>query len=150
MSTRSSLAFAIVASQYNLEYTQALVENAHREITTLEPGALVQLVWAPGSFEIPVIVKHIARKAAHDAILAFGVVFEGDTGHARLIAESVTGALQSIAVDSGIPVVHGVLLLDDGEQARERCMGEKKNRGIESARAAVSVARTTRELQQKG
>ena len=76
MATRSNLSFAIVASQYNLEYTQALVEHAHAELSSLEPGAVMQLIWAPGSFEIPVLAKHIAAKGSHDAILAFGIVFE--------------------------------------------------------------------------
>lgn len=146
MAPRSTFSFAIVASQYNLEFTQPLVDFAHQELTTLEQGALVQLVWAPGAFEIPVLAKILASHGHHDAVIAFGVIFQGETSHAGLIANSVTHSLQQIAVEYSVPVIDGVLLMDTPEQARERCQGMEKNRGIEAARAAISVARTAREL----
>ncbi len=149
MAPRSNYSFAIVASQYNLEFTQPLVDNAYRELGALEQGAAVQLTWSPGAFEIPVLVKLIAAQGKHDAILAFGVLFEGETAHAGLVAQSVTQALQSIAVEHGIPVLDGVLLLNSPEQAEARCVGSVKNRGIEAARAAISVARTAREISGK-
>jgi 6,7-dimethyl-8-ribityllumazine synthase len=138
-----------VAAQYNLEYTQSMADHASRELAFLEQGATVQLFWAPGSFEIPVLVKLLAAQNRYDAILTFGVLFEGETAHAALVAQSVTQALQQIAVDHGVPILDGVLLLNNPEQAKERCHGMEKNRGVEAARAAVSVARTAREIQTK-
>lgn len=146
---KAPLSFAIVAGQYNLTYTQGLVDNAQRELLELEPGASVRVVWASGAFEIPLLVKMLASQKKMHAILALGVVLQGETAHAALIAQNVTSALMTIALESGIPVINEVLLLDNEDQARARCLGEEINRGVEAARAAVSTARTVRELTPK-
>lgn len=146
MAVRATLSFGIVASQYNLAYVQAMVDRAHDELNQLEPGAQISIVWVPGSFEIPIAVKVMAAQKKFDAIIGFGVIFQGETAHASLIAQSVTNSLQSIALDHSLPVIHEVLFLDNEEQARARCLGADINRGIEAARAAVATARTVREL----
>jgi 6,7-dimethyl-8-ribityllumazine synthase len=143
---KSGLSFAIVASQYNNTYVQPLVDSATSEINELEPGASVHLLRVPGSFEIPLGVKLIALQNKFDAILALGVVLQGETAHADLIARSVTAALMNLALEFRIPVIHEVLLLQNEEQAKARCLGTKLNRGIEAARAAVSIARTVSDL----
>ncbi len=144
MAVKASLSFAIVASQFNLNFVQGLSDNAYREINELEPGASVSIVWAPGAFEIPLLAKIVASQKKFDAILALGVIMQGDTEHATLIAQSVTNSLQSIALEFQIPVIHEVLLVKNEEQARARCLEPELNRGIEAARAAVSAARTVR------
>ena len=138
--------FAIISSQYNLDLTQALVDAAFQEIEALEHGAKISLVWAPGTFEIPVLAKFLASCANHDAIIAIGVILEGETSHAKLIAHSVTHALQNVAVETGVPVIDGIVAGSDYDVVRARCLETEKNRGIEAARAAISVARTIREL----
>jgi len=143
---KSGLSFAIVASRYNATYVQALVDFATSELNELEPGADVHLVRVPGSFEIPLAVKLVAMEKKVDAILALGVILQGETAHAGLIARSVTTALMSLALELRIPVIHEVLLLENAEQAQVRCLGKELNRGIEAARAAVSIARTVKEL----
>ncbi|GAB4169267.1 MAG: 6,7-dimethyl-8-ribityllumazine synthase [Terrimicrobiaceae bacterium] len=143
---RSHCEFAIVASQYNVELTQSLVDHAYQEIEALEHGAQIQLHWAPGTFEIPVLAKVLAMQAHYDAILTFGVVIEGQTSHAQMIGQSVTQALQHIAIETGIPVIDGIIMTDDFSMARSRCMDAEKNRGVEAARAAISVARTMKSL----
>jgi 6,7-dimethyl-8-ribityllumazine synthase len=140
-SSRSSFSFAIVASSYNGKYTDALAETAGLELKLLEAGAKVDVFRTPGSFEVPLFVKLAAKKKKYDAILAFGVIFQGATEHATLIADSVTQSLQNIALEFSIPVLHEVLLLSDEKQARERCLGKKLNRGLEAARAAVTAVR---------
>lgn len=146
---KAPLSFAIVAGQYNLTYTQGLVDNAQRELLELEPGANLRVVWAPGAFEIPLLVKMLAAQKKLHAILALGVVLQGETAHAALIAQNVTSALMSISLESGIPVINEVLLLENEEQARARCLGTEINRGVEAARAAAATARTVRELAPK-
>jgi 6,7-dimethyl-8-ribityllumazine synthase len=146
---KSGLSFAIVASQYNNIYVQPLVDSATSEINELEPGANVQLVRVPGSFEIPLGVKLVAMQKKFDAILALGVVLQGETAHADLIARSVTAALMNLALEFNVPVIHEVLLLKNEEQAKARCLGTELNRGIEAARAGVSIARTVSDLTQK-
>ena len=143
---KSGLSFAIVASRYNNAYVQALIDSATAELNEVEPGADVHLVRVPGSFEIPLAVKLVALQNKVDAILALGVVLRGETAHADLIARSVTTALMSLALELRIPVIHEVLLLDNEEQAKARCLGKKLNRGTEAARAAVSIVRTVNDL----
>jgi 6,7-dimethyl-8-ribityllumazine synthase len=143
---KSGLSFVIVASQYNNTYVQPLVDSASSEINELEPGASVQLLRVPGSFEIPLGVKLMALQNKFDAILALGVILQGETAHADLIARSVTAALMNLALEFRVPVIHEVLLLQNEEQAKARCLGTKLNRGIEAARAAVSIARTVSDL----
>ena len=149
ITTKASLSFGIVASQYNNTYVQPLVEFATAEINELEPDAHVSLVRVPGSFEIPLAVKLVAMQRKFDAILALGVVLQGETAHAELIARSVTGALMNLALEFTVPVIHEVLFLQNEEQAKERCLGAKLNRGIEAARAAVAISRTVKELSSK-
>lgn len=138
--SETSRSYAIVASQFNDSYVQPLVDNACREFAELEPGAMVEVFRTPGSFEIPIFVQAAAELKRFQAILALGVVFQGETAHAALIAESVTKALLEISLKNHIPVIHEVLFLKNEEQAKERCLGKEHNRGIEAARAAVQAA----------
>lgn len=138
---QSVFSYAIVASKFNETYVRAMVDHAHSELNTLEPDAPVVLVWTPGSFEIPLFVQATAELKRFHAILALGVILEGETEHARLVAESVTKALLDLSLKHRVPVIHEILLLKNEEQARERCLGTTHNRGLEAARAAVSAAR---------
>jgi 6,7-dimethyl-8-ribityllumazine synthase len=144
--TKASLSFAIVASQYNNSYVQPLVEFATAEINELEPGAHISLVRVPGSFEIPLAVKLVAMQRKCQGIIALGVVFQGETAHAELVAKSVTKALMNLALEFTVPVIHEVLLLQNEQQAKARCLGPELNRGLEAARAAVAMARTVKQL----
>lgn len=146
---KATFSFALVASQYNQEYVQGLVTHAHQELNELEPGCTATLVWAPGAFEIPLLVKLVAEKKKYNAILALGVVLQGATSHADLIGRAVTDSLQRISLEYSVPVINEVLLLQNEEQARQRCLEPELNRGIEAARAAVSSARTVREIVSK-
>lgn len=146
MATKATLSFAIVASQFNEKFTQPLVDNAYRELHVLEPGANVSLISAPGAFEIPLMVQTVAELDRYQAIVALGVILEGETQHASLIAQSVTRALLDISLAHRVPVIHGVLLVKNEEQAHARCIDQELNRGIEAARAAVAAARTLAEI----
>jgi 6,7-dimethyl-8-ribityllumazine synthase len=142
----ANLCFGIVASQYNDTYVQALVDSATAEINELEPRSRLSLVRVPGSFEIPLAVKLVAAQKRCHGILALGVIFQGETAHAELIARTVSTALMSIALEFTVPVIHGVLFLKNEQQAKARCLGRELNRGIEAARTAVAMARTARQL----
>jgi 6,7-dimethyl-8-ribityllumazine synthase len=136
----SNRRFAIVASQFNEEFVEGLVTHASNELRALSPSATVVLYHVPGAFEIPVVVRELASQQKADAILALGVIIRGHTAHAEHLARSVTDALQRIAIEYGIPVINAVLSLENEEQARERCLGGRINRGKEAARAAVEIA----------
>ena len=146
LAPKATLSFAIVASQYNAQFTQPLVDNACGEINMLEPGAAVSLVSAPGSFELPLMVQSVAELDRYQAIIALGLIVRGETAHATLIAQSVTTALLEISLTHRVPVIHGVLLVENEDQARARCIDQEFNRGVEAARAAVAAARTLRDI----
>jgi 6,7-dimethyl-8-ribityllumazine synthase len=141
--------FAIVASQFNARYVQGLVDHAEKELRSLASSAAISIYRVPGSFEIPVVVRELARRKRADAIIACGVIMQGETNHAKNLARSVTDALQRIAVDHGVPVINVVLSFDNEDQGRERCLENRINRGTEAGRAAIEIAGVMSELRRK-
>jgi 6,7-dimethyl-8-ribityllumazine synthase len=146
IASKAKRAFALVVSGYNGEFTSALEKNARAELAAIHPKALVETHMAPGSFEIPLLVKLLAATGKYDAILALGLIIQGRTAHADLIARTITDSLQRIALEHHVPVIHEVLLVEDETQARERCMGARLNRGREAARAAAASAEAVRTI----
>ncbi len=142
--------FALVASQYNPEYVQALVDHAAIELMRVVPNARLILHQVPGAFEIPIVVQELAARAENeiDVIIALGVIFQGETDHAGLLARTVTDALQQIALNHRLPVIHQVLSCKDEEQAKIRCIDPTYNRGTEAARAAVSMSNLLAQLRE--
>jgi len=133
--------FAIVAARWNEAYVTRLVEAARD--TLRRQGARdedVELTWVPGSFELPVAAAWAADSGRFDAVLAFGVVIRGETEHFRLVADGAAQGLQRVALDSGVPVLNGVLAVHDAAQADARCGGEHGNTGAQTALAAVTMA----------
>ncbi len=138
--------FTLVASQFNARYVQGLVNHCTNELRILAPTANVTLYSVPGAFEIPIVVREIALMETADAIIALGVILEGETAHARHLGEVVTNALQHLALEYGVPVIHAVLSLQNEEQARARCLEDEINRGTEAARAAFGITNLIGEL----
>lgn len=137
----------IVASKYNEKFTDALVENAIEEIGNLIPKARIDLIRVPGAFEVPIVVANVLDRKHVNCVIALGLLIRGDTGHADLIAASVTDSLQRLAIDHLIPIIHEVLLVDDEKQAYDRCITDSKNRGREAARAAAGIIDVISELE---
>lgn len=136
----------IVAAKYNEQYADALVDNAVEELGDLLPSTRVDLIRVPGAFEIPAVVSTVIGREKPAVVIALGVILKGATGHADLVACSVTEALQRMAVEHKLPIVNEVLLLDDEKQAYARCIGANLNRGKEAARAAASMVDVFNEL----
>lgn len=149
--------FAIVASEYNRRYVDAMLRAARRELQ--RAGAKVRVVRVPGAFEIPAVAAalaagtttqkasdpaHASRITDHparpDAILCFGVIFQGQTSHAQHIGEGVTHALAALQIAERIPVIHAVFVFEQEEHAKVRCLGRTHNRGTEAARTALAMA----------
>ena len=120
-----------------------------QELRTLAPKATISILRVPGSFEIPLVVRELAAHDSADAIIACGVILQGETNHAQNLSRSVTDALQHITVEHSVPVINVVLSFDDEGQARARCLENKINRGTEAARAAVEIANVMSDLRNK-
>ena len=139
--TAAGRRFAVVAARWNEALVKRLVDGA---LDTLRrQGARdedVEISWVPGSFELPVAASWAADSGRFDAVLAFGVVIRGETEHFRLVADSAVQGLQRVALETGVPVLNGVLAVHDVAQAEARCGGSHGNTGIQTALAAVSMA----------
>ncbi len=140
--------FAIIASRYNAKYVDAMLKAAQAELKRAG-AAQVQVIRVPGAFEIPIVAAGLVRATqppappkpdGFSAILCLGVILRGETTHAAHIGENVSRALMDIQIESGVPVIHEVLLLENEEQARVRCLDPKHNRGREAAQTALAMA----------
>ena len=136
----------IIASKYNEQFTDALVENTIEELAELVPHGRVDLIRVPGAFEIPGMVANMLDRDPPACIIALGLIIRGSTEHADLVARSVTDALQGLAVESLRPIIHEVLVVNDEAQARARCLDAPLNRGREAARAAAAMIDVFQEL----
>ena len=141
--------FHIVASRFNAEYVDGLIDHVAEELRSIAPCGTISIHRVPGSFEIPVVAREVAIQDKADAIIACGVIMQGETDHAQNLSRSVTDALQDIAVKHGVPVINAVLSFDNENQARARCVENKINRGTEAARAAVEIANVLSEVRSK-
>jgi 6,7-dimethyl-8-ribityllumazine synthase len=142
---------AIVASRYNARYVNTMLRAARAELK--RAGAKdVQVIRVPGAYEIPVVAERLARggcfgaasrgpQPAPGAIICLGVILRGETVHAAHIGEAVSRALMEIQLRHQIPIIHEVLLLENEQQARVRCLGNSHNRGTEAAQTAMAMAK---------
>ena len=151
------LRFAIVASQYNALFVDAMLRAARAELK-LAGAKDIKVIRVPGAYEIPVVVARLARTAALNqvtdsgrkrlsAIICLGVILRGQTVHATHIGEAVSRALMELQLRYEIPVIHEVLLLENEDQARARCLSKTHNRGAEAAQTALAMAQRMRKLE---
>lgn len=137
---------AIVASRYNAKYVNAMLRAAKVELGKAK--AIVEVVRVPGAFEIPAVASGLSMRLAKpvDAIVCLGVILRGETTHAEHIGQAVTDALMQLQVDHTLPVIHEVLLLENVNQAKKRCLDSSHNRGVEAAQTAVEMTRVMARL----
>jgi len=106
----------------------------------------IDLVWAPGAFEIPIIAQKMAKTGRYDAIICLGAVIRGSTPHFDYVSAEVSKGIASVSLDSGIPVIFGVLTTDSIEQAIERAGTKAGNKGFEAAMTAMEMANLLQEI----
>lgn len=134
------LRFVLVASRYNETYVGRLVEGAAAALRRQgAPDTAIETVWVPGAFELPLACRWVADRA--DAVLALGVLIRGETEHFSLVAEAVSQGLMRVTLDTGVPVLDGVLAVHHASQAEARTGGAVGHRGAEIALAAIQMAR---------
>jgi 6,7-dimethyl-8-ribityllumazine synthase len=107
----------------------------------------VVVSWVPGAFELPLVARGMAASGRVDAVIALGAVVRGDTGHYDFVAGECASGLQRVQLDSGLPVVFGVLTTDTVEQALVRSLPDETNKGAEAARTALGTLSVLRGLE---
>ena len=139
--------FAIVISRFNSLIGQRLLAGA---LDALERhGARpddITVVWVPGSFEIPLAAKKLALSKKYDAVICLGALLRGETPHFDYISSTVTRGIGAAGLESGIPVIYGVLTCDTVEQAVDRAGLKSGNKGFEAAMAAVEMVQVMKQL----
>lgn len=140
------LAFALVCGRFNSAVTVELATGARAEL--LELGVAeeaVRTVWVPGAFEIPLVAKKLAASGRYAAVIALGAVIRGETGHYDHVAGECAAGLRQASLETGVPILFGVLTTETAAQARAR-IEPGNHKGRETARAAVEMARLLPEL----
>ena len=141
----AGFSFGVVAARFNGEMVDALLEKVTAELRAAGVKASkIVTVRVPGSHEVPWAAQALARKKI-DCVIALGVLIGGDTSHHEMVGQSVSHALQRIAIDTRVPVINGVIVADTPAQAQARTRGDI-NRGGEFARAGLEMAALKRKL----
>ena len=139
--------FAIISSRWNDFLTSRLVEGALDALERL--GASVQMVEVfkvPGSFEIPLLARKVAGSGKFDAVICCGTIIRGQTPHFEYIAGEVTKGIAQAGMESGVPVLYGIVTADTLEQAIDRAGVKAGNKGFEAAMSAVELVNLYREV----
>ena len=150
----AGLRFGVVAARFNERHVKRLVDGALE--TLRRQGAAddaIEVLWVPGSLELPLAAKWLAERRgtggserpACDAVLAFGVVIQGETEHFHLVADQCARGLLDVSLATGVPVLNGVLACYDVEQVEARLGGAVGHTGVSTALAAIRMARLRRE-----
>ncbi len=143
--------FAIVVARYNESITQRLLDGALGVLA--EAGVAderIDVAWVPGAWELPVVAAHQASSHRYAAVLCLGAVIRGETTHDQYINQQISQSLGQIALDTGIPVLFGVLTCNTLEQALNRAGGTVGNKGAECAEAALRMADLMAKLGRRG
>ncbi len=147
--TASGLKIGIVCARFNSFFVEKLLEGAADAFVRHGGNADdLTVAWVPGSYELPFVCAKLAKSGKFDAIMAMGVVIQGATTHAAQINGQVSKAIAQIGLDSGIPVLYGLVTTENIEQAIERSGTKAGNRGADVMMAAVEMANLNRSLPQ--
>ena len=141
------LKFGVVVSRFNDFITGKLLEGA--QDTLARHGVReedVDIAWAPGSFEIPLTAKKLAQSGRYDAVICLGAVIRGGTPHFDYIASEVSKGIANVGLDTGVPIILGVITADTLEQAIERAGTKSGNYGSQAAAHAIEMANLGREI----
>jgi 6,7-dimethyl-8-ribityllumazine synthase len=137
----AGLRFAVVASRFNDAIVSRLVDGALDGLRRHGvDDTRVDVAWVPGAFELPVAAQKLAVSGAYDAVICLGAVIRGATGHYDFVAGQCAAGIQRVQLDTGVPVIFGVLTTDTIEQAVERSGTKAGNKGFEAAASAIEMA----------
>ncbi len=133
--------FAIVVSRFNEFISSHLLDGALDCLKRHEAKEdAVDIIWVPGSFEIPLAAKKAARSERYDAVICLGAVIRGSTPHFDYVASEVAKGVANVSLETGLPVIFGIITSDNLEQAIERAGSKSGNKGWQAAASAIEMA----------
>lgn len=139
--------FAIVVSRWNDELTSRLAEGAVESLTSVGASEdSIEIFHVPGSFELPLACLKTAESGDFDAVIALGVVIRGDTPHFDYVAGQTASGIMQASMQTGVPVLFGVITADNIEQAEKRSGKKADNKGYEAALSAVEMVNLFRKI----
>lgn len=142
-----SLAIAVVASRFNGELSERLLSGALEALDRHGvPLSRTAVVRVPGAFEIPTVSSQLARSGRWDAVVCVGAVVRGDTPHFEWVAGEAARGISRVALETGVPVLFGLVTVNTVQQGLDRAGGKLGNRGADAAEAAIEMAHVTRAL----
>lgn len=142
-----NLRFGIVISRFNEFISSKLLSGCLDGL--VRHGAdenHIEIVWAPGAFELPLLAKKMATGKKYDAVICLGAVIRGATPHFDYVAAEVSKGIAAVGLDSGKPVVYGVLTTDNLDQAIERAGTKGGNKGFDAALAAIEMSNLMKQI----
>ncbi len=142
---------AVVAARFNLEYTGRLLESCLSRLESLGlERSRVRVEWVPGAFELPLAAKALASTGRFEAVVCLGAVLRGETSHYDLVCAEAARGVSRAALDTGVPVIFGVITCENRRQALARCGGGPKDAGLHAASAALWMASLMGRLGRRG
>jgi 6,7-dimethyl-8-ribityllumazine synthase len=138
---------AIVTARFNELVTGALLNGARGSL--IRNGVSeddIDTVWVPGSFELAPTAQRFAQTGRYDAIICIGVVIRGDTAHFEYVANGTTNGISRVSLDTGVPIIFGVLTTENLEQALARAGGHVGNKGADAAQTAIEMVNLYRQI----
>jgi len=143
----SKLKVGIVVSRFNDMVSKGLLEGA---LDCLKrhgaKESAIEVVWVPGAYEAPLIAKKLATSKKYDAIICLGAVVRGATAHFGYVAAEAAKGIAKVSLDTGVPVIFGILTCDTLEQALERAGAKPGNKGFAAAQSAIELANLNNQL----
>lgn len=138
--TAKGFKFAVIVSRFNEFITSKLLGGTLDALKRHEADdKAITTVWVPGAFEIPVVAKKLAASGKYDAVICLGAVIRGSTSHYDLVCAEVTKGIAHVGLDSGLPVIFGIVTTDNIEQAVERAGTKAGNKGFDAAMSAMEM-----------
>jgi len=135
------LRFVVVISRFNEVITGRLLDGARDAFQRHGVAdADVDVAWTPGAFEIPIVAKKLAQTGRYNAVVCLGAVIRGGTPHFEYVASEVNKGIAQVGLETGVPIIQGVITADTLEQAIERAGAKEGNRGFAAAVSAIEMA----------
>ena len=141
------LRIGIAASRFNESVTTRLLNGAIEGLTANGVSRQeIDIAWTPGALELPIVAKQMAASGRYDAVVCVGAVIRGETAHFDYVSAGAQQGVVQAALETGIPIMFGVLTTDNAEQAMARSGGKKGNKGFDAAAGAIEMANLLKAL----